>query len=134
MANYAGISYGNEVYCGSDILPILDPTTGTITGTGKCLKVYNSGAGGVQSVIINGNSTEVGTEQTIDVIINTLTWAGFPGAIPEGICIVCTCHDCNNPDGNAQRAVSWPAGTGTTETVINPISPYTLIGMGYLNS
>jgi len=132
MANYAGLSYGNEVYCDGDIISILDPTTGAVTGTGKCFQVYASQ--GTFEVIVNGNPTWVGEGQTIDVIINTITWAGFPAPPAEGICIVCTCHDCNNPDGNAQRAVTWPAGTGTTETLINPSSPYTLIGSGFLNS
>ena len=117
MANYAGLSYGNEVYCDGDIISILDPTTGAVTGTGKCFQVYAS-QGGTQ-VTVNGNMTQVADGTTIDVIINTITWVGFPGAPAEGVCIVCTCHDCNNPDGNAQRAVTWPA-SATTETLINP--------------
>ena len=131
MANYAGLSYGNEVYCDNDIRAIQDGG-GAITGTGKCLQVYNTGGGGPQMVTINGNDVHVGEGQTIDVIINTLTWSGFPGFPPEGICIVCTCHDCNNPDGNAARAVTWI--TGATPTIINASSPYTLIGSGFLNS
>ena len=133
MANYAGLSYGNEVYCDIGILSILDQTTGAITGTGKCFQAYNGGGGGAigGDFTVNGEYIQIGAAQTVDVIIDTIT---FDGAVPEGLCIVCTCHDCNNPDGNAARAVTWPAGTGTTETLINPSSPYTLIGSGFLNS
>jgi len=130
MANYAGLSYGNEVYCGADVYSIMDTGSGTITGTGKCFQVYNSVTGGTLTVTVNGNTIEVPPSGTVDVVINTLTGIS---PLPEGLCIVCTCHDCNNPDGSAQRAVSWLSGD-TQPTVINPISPYTLIGMGYLNS
>ncbi len=131
MANYGGLSYGNEVYCSDDILTILD-SSGTITGTGKCFQVYNSETHTL-SVTINGNVVAVPPAGTVDVIINTFTWAGFPLEMPEGLCVVCTCHDCNNPDGNAQRAVTWPV-SATTAVLINPSSPYTLIGSGFLNS
>jgi len=124
MANYAGLSYGNKVYCGAAIDPFIT-AGGQLTGL-TCSQVYNHGANGAFS--INGESVIIGAGMTIDVIIHHLP------AGAEDLCYVCSCHDCNNPDGNAQRAVTWPAGTGTTETLINPSSPYTLIGSGFLNS
>lgn len=126
MANYGGLSYGTDMYCEGDIITVLDVNTGAVTGTGKCFQVYNSGGGGVITVVVNGNTITVGTG-TVDVIIDTITWAGFPGSPPEGLCIICSCHDCNEPDGNAQVATY----SGST---INPASPFTLIGMGYLQS
>jgi len=126
MANYGGLSYGNEVYCGEDIITVLDVVTGAVTGTGQCFQVYNSGGGGSQSVTVNGNTVDVGAG-ALDIIIETIIWSGFPGAPPEGICIICSCHDCNDPDGNAAKATYLGE-------IINPESPFTLIGMGYRQS
>ena len=126
MANYGGLSYGNEMYCGDDIITVLDVNTGAVTGTGQCFQVYNGGGGGVINVTVNGNSVDIGAGTT-DIVVNTLKWSGFPGAPPEGLCLICSCHNCNEPDGNAQKATY----DGST---INPSSPYTLIGMGYLQS
>jgi hypothetical protein len=127
MANYGGLSYGNEVYCGEDIITVLalNEDYGTVTGK-TCFQVYNGGGGGSQTVTVNGNAVDVGAG-TLDIIIDTITWSGFPGAPPEGICIICSCHDCNDPDGNAAKATYLGE-------IINPESPFTLIGMGYRQS
>ena len=116
MANYGGLSYGNKVYCGEDLAPFL--SGGQITGL-TCSQVYNHNAAAVTTTI-NGLSVIIAGGQTIDLIIKT-------PSLSEDLCYVCSCHDCNNPDGNAQRATY----SGST---INPASPFTLIGMGYLQS
>ena len=131
MANYAGLSYGNKVYC--NLNTIVNPSTGKITGATKCFQVLNTGDPASSfDVNINGETVLMYGGLTIDVVIDTITMSP-PGPFTEGLCLICTCHDCNNPDGNAQRAVTWPV-SATTATLINPSSPYTLIGSGFLNS
>jgi hypothetical protein len=123
MANYAGLSHGNELICGADILKY---TTANGTLTGKtCSGVY--GSSGLASISINGSPVTVAQGSTLDIIINQV------GGVLSNACFICSCHDCSNPDGNAQRAVTWLSGA-TAPTLINPSSPYTLIGSGYLNS
>ena len=121
MANYAGLSYGNELICGIAIRDYLT-SDGDLTGK-TCTAVY--GSTGAASVSINGSSITVAQGSTVEVIINNI------GGILTNACFICSCHDCNNPDGNAARAVAF---SGSTEVLLNPSSPYTLIGMGYLNS
>ena len=124
MANYAGLSYGNQIICEADIEPHLSPTR-EITGI-TCFQIFNGGTPPA-SVTINNDSFSIEGGQTIDVIIKSVQ------LLTTNICLVCTCHDCHNPDGNAQRAVTWLSGA-TAPTLINPSSPYTLIGSGFLNS
>jgi len=118
MANYAGLSYGNEMYCGTSIEPHLTPT-GEITGI-TCFQIHNS-ANAKATIDVNGEAISIGADTTLDIIIKSI------GALTTDQCLICSCHDCNNPDGNAQRATY----SGST---INPSSPFTLIGMGYLQS
>jgi hypothetical protein len=121
MANYAGLSYGNELICGLDIGEYLTPD-GDLTGK-TCTAVY--GSGGAASISINGQALTVAQGSTVEVVISNI------GGILTNACFICSCHDCNNPDGNAARAVAF---SGSSEVLLNPASPYTLIGMGYLNS
>ena len=133
MANYAGLSYGNQIYCGSGLNNVVNPTTGQITGATKCFQVLFAGAPtDSMSAIVNGEPVLLMGGVTLDIVLNTITMDP-PGSWAEGLCLICTCHDCNNPDGNAQRAVTWPV-SATTAILINPSSPYTLIGSGFLNS
>ena len=128
MANYAGLSYGNELICGTSIQQHLT-SSGTLTGK-TCSGIYGSGA--VAGLLINGSSIGIPDGSTLDVIIKSVS-----GTLTNA-CFICSCHDCNNPDGAAARAVSiqYTGDTGTVfpSTIINPASPFTLIGSGYLNS
>jgi len=120
MANYAGISYGNELITGTDILNYID-SNGILTGK-TCSQVHNNSTGNI-TVGINGTSIGITTGEVYDVIVNSVTTGGdLPNAL-----FVCSCHDCSDPDGNAEKATY----SGST---INPSSPFTLIGMGYLQS
>ena len=118
MANYAGLSYGTNAYCGTAIQPFLTPSN-EITGI-TCFQIHNGAATG-STITLNGQDVVVGGNSTLDIIINSV------GALQPWECLICSCYDCNNPDGNAQRATY----SGST---INPASPYTLIGMGFLQN
>ena len=129
MANYGGLSYGNQAICGTNIEPHLNGSR-EITGI-TCFQIHNS-ASAKASILINGQTVEVGGASTLDMVIHSI------GTLTTDECLICSCHDCNNPDGSAARAVSWPmtgaTGAAGAPTLLNPSSPYTLIGMGYLNS
>lgn len=118
MANYAGLSYGTNAYCGTAIQEFLTPT-GEITGI-TCSQVHNS-ANATATIDINGETVSIGANSTLDIIVKSV------GTLTTDECLICSCYDCNDPDGNAQRATY----SGST---INPSSPFTLIGMGYLQS
>ena len=124
MANYAGLSYGNQIFCGTNIEPHLNGDR-EITGI-TCFQIHNS-ANSKASIQVNGQTAEVGANSTLDIVIKSI------GTLTTDECLICSCHDCSNPDGNAQRAVTWLSGA-TAPTLINPSSPYTLIGSGFLNS
>ena len=117
MANYAGISYGEELYCNTSIQPFLT-TTGELTGK-TCTSVRATGA--VTGLVINGATVNISDGNSLDVVINNV------GGTLTNACFVCDCRTCLDPDGNAQKATY----SGST---INPSSPFTLIGMGYLQS
>jgi len=129
MANYGGLSYGNQAFCGTNIESHL---TGNREITGMtCSQIHNS-ANAKTTILINGQTISIGGDTTLDIIIHTI------GALTTDECLICSCHDCSNPDGSFPRAVSWPmtgaTGAAGAPTLLNPSSPYTLIGMGYLNS
>tara|TARA_Y100000389_G_scaffold184667_1_gene203338 strand:+ start:1030 stop:1383 length:354 start_codon:yes stop_codon:yes gene_type:complete len=117
MANYAGLSSGEELYCGTNIQPYLT-STGQLTGK-TCTSVFASGA--VSGLVLNGATVGITDGNTLDMVIKTVS-----GTLTNA-CFVCSCKTCLDPDGNAQRATY----SGQT---INPESPYTLIGMGFLQS
>ena len=117
MANYAGLSYGEELYCGTNIEPFLTPG-GQLTGL-TCSSVFASG--GDATLTLNGAAVTITNGNTLDLVINTVS-----GTLTNA-CFLCNCRTCLDPDGNAQRATY----SGQT---INPASPYTLIGMGFLQS
>ena len=117
MANYAGLSYGEELYCGTGIQTFLT-SDGVLTGK-TCTSVFASGA--VASLVLNGATVGITDGNTLDMVIKTVS-----GTLTNA-CFVCSCETCLDPDGNAQRATY----SGST---INPSSPFTLIGMGYLQS
>ena len=118
MANYAGLSYGEELYCGTGIQPFLT-AAGDLTGK-TCTSVRASG-GAVANLDINGATVSISDGNSLDVVIKNIT------GTTTNACFTCDCRTCLDPDGNAQRATY----SGNT---INPSSPYTLIGMGYLQS
>jgi len=118
MANYAGLSFGEELYCGTGIQPFLSGG-GDLTGK-TCTSVRASG-GAVAGLIINGATVSISDGNSLDVVIKNIT------GTTTNACFTCDCRTCLDPDGNAQRATY----SGNT---INPSSPYTLIGMGYLQS
>jgi hypothetical protein len=118
MANYAGLSFGEELYCGTGIQPFLT-AAGDLTGK-TCTSVRASG-GAVAGLIINGATVSISDGNSLDVVIKNIT------GTTTNACFTCDCRTCLDPDGNAQRATY----SGNT---INPSSPYTLIGMGYLQS
>jgi hypothetical protein len=117
MANYAGLSYGEELYCGTGIQPFLT-AAGDLTGK-TCTSVRATGA--VSGLIINGATVSISDGNSLDVVIKNV------GGTLTNACFLCDCRTCLDPDGNAQRATY----SGQT---INPASPYTLIGMGFLQS
>lgn len=117
MANYAGLSFGEELYCGTSIQTYLD-SDGFLTGK-TCSAVFASGA--VTGLVINGSTVAVADGSTLETVITTVS-----GTLTNA-CFVCSCRTCEDPDGNAQKATF----SGST---INPLSPFTLIGMGYLQS
>ena len=117
MANYAGLSYGEELYCGTSIQPFL---TGAGGLTGKtCTSVRATGT--VTGLIINGATVNISDGNSLDIVIKNVA-----GTLTNA-CFLCDCRTCLDPDGNAQKATY----SGQT---INPASPYTLIGMGFLQS
>ena len=118
MANYAGLSYGEELYCGTNIDQFLT-SNGQLTGL-TCTSVRASG-GAVASLVINGATVSISDGNSLDVVIKNIT------GTKTNACFLCSCRTCLDPDGNAQRATY----SGQT---INPASPYTLIGMGFLQS
>ncbi len=117
MANYAGLSSGEELYCGTSIQPYLT-SAGQLTGK-TCTSVFASGA--VAGLVLNGATVGITDGNTLDMVIKTVS-----GTLTNA-CFVCSCKTCLDPDGNAQKATYG----GQT---INPESPYTLIGMGFLQS
>jgi len=119
MANYAGLSYGEELYCGTSIQPYLT-STGQLTGK-TCTSVFAS-SGAVSGLVINGATVGITNGSTLDIVIKTVS-----GTLTNA-CFVCDCKTCLDPDGNAQKA------TYSGSTTINPTTPYTLIGMGFLQS
>ena len=129
MANYGGLSYGNQAFCGTAIDSHKN-NSGQITGM-TCFQIYNNSGTNVTRTI-NGSDVIVPANGHLDIIITTI------GLVTTQDCLICSCHDCANPDGNFPRAISWPmtgaTGAAGAPTLLNPSSPYTLIGMGYLNS
>jgi hypothetical protein len=118
MANYAGLSFGEELYCGTGIQPFLNGG-GDLTGK-TCTSVVATG-GNVSGLTINGATVNITDGNSLDIVIKNI------GGTLTNACFTCDCRTCLDPDGNAQRATY----SGNT---INPSSPYTLIGMGYLQS
>ena len=118
MANYAGLSYGEELYCGTGIQTFLT-SDGVLTGK-TCTSVVATG-GAVAGLVINGTSVNITDGNSLDIVINNIS------GILTNACFTCDCRTCLDPDGNAQKATYG----GST---INPSSPFTLIGMGYLQS
>jgi hypothetical protein len=118
MANYAGLSYGEEMYCGTNIQPFLTPE-GQLTGK-TCSSVFASG--GDATLTLNGAVVTITDGNTLDLIIKTVD-----GTLTNA-CFICDCKTCSDPDGNAAKAVDVSGNT------INPVSPYTLIGMGFLQN
>ena len=90
-------------------------TTGLISATG------NITGGNVSGLTINGATVNITDGNSLDIVIKNI------GGTLTNACFTCDCRTCLDPDGNAQRATY----SGNT---INPSSPYTLIGMGYLQS
>ncbi len=117
MANYAGLSFGEELYCNTSIQPYLT-STGQLTGK-TCTSVFASGA--VSGLVLNGATVGITDGNTLDMVIKTVS-----GTITNA-CFICSCHNCSDPDSNLQKATY----SGST---INPLSPFTLIGMGYSQS
>jgi len=117
MANYAGLSYGEELYCGTGIQPFLT-AAGDLTGK-TCTSIRATGA--VSGLVINGATVNISDGNSLDIVIKNVS-----GTLTNA-CFLCDCRTCLDPDGNAQRATF----SGQT---INPASPYTLIGMGFLQS
>ena len=117
MANYAGLSYGEELYCGTGIQAYLT-STGELTGK-TCTSVRATGA--VSGLIINGATVNISHGNSLDVVIKNVA-----GTLTNA-CFLCDCPTCLDPDGNAQVATY----SGST---ISPASPFTLIGMGFLQS
>ncbi len=131
MANYAGISYGNELITGTDILNYIDGD-GNLTGK-TCSQVHNNSTGNI-TVGVNGTSIGITTGEVYDVIVKNVTTGGdLANAL-----FVCSCHNCADPDEGLPKAQHPAYYTSETNIVssgtINPASPFTLIGMGYQQS